>query len=253
MKLLLAIVLILLLSVLLTAENTISSSIPDSDESGGHQKTLELLLRKADSGTVNADLYYNIGVCYYQLGNAGKSALYYLRALNLDSSHRQARENLEYLQNLHGDEHRAPQRLFLIMISERIYNWMSLNRLALLCLLFLLLSAACLHWLMHYPREKEKGLPILLLLICVLLLILFTVLSIYKFRRVTNNPMAVIMSPAAQGYSAPGDEKAPLFSLREGFIVHVERSEKGHSLVHLPDGLSGWVQNSDLERVLTLK
>jgi len=55
---------------------------PDSlnAEQAFYQQTLQKLEAKAASGVKNADLFYDMGVCHYQLGNTGKAVLYFLRA-----------------------------------------------------------------------------------------------------------------------------------------------------------------------------
>jgi len=53
---------------------------------------LEQMLELERSGVQNADLYYNIGVGYWQTGQSGKANLYFLRALNLNSAHKAAAE-----------------------------------------------------------------------------------------------------------------------------------------------------------------
>ena len=78
---------------------------PDSlnAEQAFYQQTLQKLEAKAAHGVKNADLFYDMGVCHYQLGNTGKAVLYFLRALNLNSAHKQAKQNLLYIHNLHPE------------------------------------------------------------------------------------------------------------------------------------------------------
>lgn len=77
---------------------------PDSlnAEQAFYQQTLQKLEAKLHK-VKNADLFYDMGVCHYQLGNTGKAVLYFLRALNLNSAHKQAKQNLLYIHNLHPE------------------------------------------------------------------------------------------------------------------------------------------------------
>ncbi len=233
--------------VLLGAEATLSSSIPANGD--GYRQTLQQLQKQVDSGIRNADLYYNIGVCHYHLGSSGNAVLWFLRALNLDSSHKPARENLDFIQNQLPQEYQAPPRLFLVQILFTVYDFLSLNRLALIALLALLLVVICGHWLLHYSPDKEKGLPVLLLgLALVILLVSGSALAV-KYHRFRNNRKAVISLEATALLAAPDPSKAPVSMLPEGLIVIVRSSSGSFLQVLLPDGSSGWVKASTLQRV----
>ncbi len=51
----------------------------------------------AESDGTSPELLYNLGNCYYRMGNNGKAILMYERALRLDPSLTEARENLAFI------------------------------------------------------------------------------------------------------------------------------------------------------------
>jgi hypothetical protein len=237
--------LFLLLVVLsLFSEAVISSSLPG--EQDAYRSALDSLL--AVSGTPNADLYYNLGVSYYHTGSTGKATLWFLRALALDSSHRLARENLGFIQELLDKEHQAPPKPFLADLISRLDAMLSLNRLALILLLCLLASAACVHWLLHYPPDREKGLPVLLLGISLLFTLAFGLDYLGKYDRFLNNEVAVVTAPSADCYAEPGAGKE-MFSVPEAYIVKVTQIKGKYSRVILPDGTRVWIRTAELESV----
>jgi tetratricopeptide (TPR) repeat protein len=73
----------------------------------------------------NPDLYYNLGVTYWQTGQSGMASLYFLKALHLDSAHKAARENLNYSIRLSKDRDLYPQRLFLVRVFLEVYDFMN--------------------------------------------------------------------------------------------------------------------------------
>lgn len=244
-RLFLTLCLITALLAMLTAEAEISSSVPEGQNL--YQNTLDSLL--ALTAVPNADLYYNIGVCHYHTGSTGKAALYFMRALNLDSAHKLARENLKFIQSQLDAEHQAPPQLFLLSIFNQAENFLSLNRLALIILILLLLSALCLHWLLHYPPDREKGLPILLLSICLFFTLGFSLALIIKYSRFLLNNKAVVTAPSASCYADPQADK-PMFTIPEAYIITVVSSEGGISRVKLPDGSGVWIKETEFERVI---
>ncbi len=238
--------LFVLLTMSVYAETASLNSKPE------YKKNLEKLLPLAESGTKNADLFYNLGVCYYHTGHTGKAVLWFLRAQNLNSAHRQAKENLVFIEALHPRDVAAPQRPYLTQVLINFYDFFSLNRLAIIVLLLGLLAVLSLHWLLHYPQEKERGLPVLALSIVLSMLLLFGAALILKNHRYLHNSKAVVMQESASILASPGKGKA-LLILPEGSVVNIKLSQQEYAQVILADGFSGWIKADQLERVVPLK
>ena len=62
-------------------------------------KALELYLQAAQQEGTSSELFYNIGNTYYRLDKRGEAILYYERALLLDPSNGDARNNLDYVRS----------------------------------------------------------------------------------------------------------------------------------------------------------
>ncbi|MDD2422713.1 MAG: SH3 domain-containing protein [Candidatus Cloacimonetes bacterium] len=202
-----------------------------------------------EQGLQNADLYYNLGVTYWQLGQSGMANLYFLRALNLDSAHKLAKENLEYVIALSQDRDLYPQHLFLLRIFWEIYDYLNLNRMAMLTLILLLLSALSLSWLLNYDFDKERGLPSLIFGICLFLLLSSsTFLGVKAYRQAHNSKAVLILSQAE--LRAEAEPKASRVAvIHEALVLVVEESRQDWSLVRLPNGISGWIENEAIKRV----
>lgn len=209
------------------------------------QKLLDLEAK----GIQNADLYYNIGVGYWQSGQSGMANLYFLKALNLDSDHQAARENLEYVIELSADKTLYPQRQFLVSAALRIYDFLTLNRLALISLIIFAMFAAAWVWLLNYPYEKERGLPELILGIMLFLFLAFSsLLGIKTYRQAYNNKAVLLQPQVALRKELPEDSES-LLLLHEAVIVEIIRPEDGSYLVRSPDGVKGWLPASSLQAV----
>jgi hypothetical protein len=211
---------------------------------------LEQMLELERSGVQNADLYYNIGVGYWQTGQSGKANLYFLRALNLNSAHKAAAENLDYICGLSPDKDQYPQRLFLVRVFFAAYDFMSLNRMAILCLVLLFIAALSLHWLMHYDPEKERAFPELISGIAVILFIVAGIfLGIKAYRQAFNNK-AVVIADTAELRSEADQTASRLALIHENLILTVEKTKGEWCLVRTPNGTTGWLPAADLARVL---
>jgi hypothetical protein len=250
MKNILIVSLFLVLILLLDAQIT-SSPISFSSKTD-YPAILNGLLKQIETGKANADLYYNIGVCYFELGHTGKAVLWFLRAQNLNSNHQKAKGNLEFIARLHQNGAKPQSRPFLSETLMNIYDFFTLNRLAILVLILALLCTLCLNWLFFYPEEKERGLPVLILSILLLLLLSFSITLIVKNDRYKHNAKAVIMHEGTSLLASPNSVTSQQV-LSEGTIVQIRQSGKELDKVVLPDGTGGWIKTSQFERVVPIK
>ncbi len=207
------------------------------------------LLKQLSSGVSNPDLYNQLGLSYYKQGEAGQAMLYFLRALRLNSNHREARNNHTYVLAKSADRELYGEPDFIGNLFRGILDFFSLNLLAVLTLIMLLLTTGCLHWLMHLPPDRERNVPVLWLLITGFLLLTFGVMLGLKYHLFQDSSKAVVMEKQLEGFGGPGSEFGKLFTVNEALVVHIDRTDKDWALITLPNGGAGWVQTSGLERV----
>lgn len=196
----------------------------------------------------NADYYYNQAVRYFDSGNQAYANLYYLKALNLDSAHKQARANLELSIRLSADSKLYPQHKFLVNATYRMLWFFSVNRLAIISLILLLLASLCLAWLLFYDPDKERALPLLsFIALCLMCLGSFTLLGFKSYQQ-RNNKLGVLISPTEQLLS--GSSTAAISEVHAGLIVTILDIKDDYYLLRLPDGQSGRLPRHAVARVL---
>jgi len=210
---------------------------------------LKLLLKQEQAGISNPGLANQIGLAYYHQGQAGKAVLYFLRALRLDSSQAEAQNNLEYAlsRSLDRDLYEAPG--FLVSVFQRLFRLLSLNRLAILLLIFLALTVYCLSRLLLLKQGGDKNVPVLWLTMAGFAFLVFAVLLAFKYHSFLDDKTAVLIETQSEGFSGPGTTYGKLFTIHAGLIVHINRLDKDWALITLPNGAAGWVEAQTLERV----
>jgi len=239
---------IFLCFIALRAQNNLSSSIPGGAQPGEDQKALGALENQVAQGKQHPDLYFNIGVCHNQLGRPGMATLYYLKALSLDSAHPEARHNLKLLQDLNPSSSNKASNPFLVQLLYDILAWLNYSRLALFVLLFLALTLLCVHWLLHYPPDAEKGPPILLLSICALLLALTSAILIVKQQHSSKDDSAVVTVPLATTYK-DASAASSAENLPEASVIRIVSQQKGLYRARLNDGSLVWIKRADVTRL----
>lgn len=248
MKQTLIFLLLLLFTLSLAAENGISSSIVDSSAVSEDQLLLTKLEKIEGQGIKDADLYYDMGVCHHRLGNIGYATLYYLRALNLDSAHAQSQHNLNVLRKLNPEAF-EPKNLYLIELLKRIIAWLNYPRLAILILIFSLLTLICINWLIHLKPGNEKGPPVLLLSLSLIFLLIFGLSLPLKMHSVKKDMRAVVVSPQAFGfkYESSRDSSTPI---PQASVVKIIDQRSGIYQVRTPSGAIVWLNAADIRKVM---
>ncbi|MDD2228909.1 MAG: hypothetical protein PHY48_05825 [Candidatus Cloacimonetes bacterium] len=197
----------------------------------------------------NADYYYNKGLDYFAAGNQGYANLYFLKALNLNSAHKYARANLDLSVRMSADNKLYPEHLFLVQLMFKTLDFFSVNRLASLSLLLLLLAAISLVWLLFYNPEKERALPLLIFVLFLLLCISsFTSLAI-KSHKQKHNQFAVLIAGNTQLLPMSETESKPLADIHAGLIFTLIETKGEYSIVRLPNGLIGRVLSAEIAKV----
>ncbi|PKN72742.1 MAG: hypothetical protein CVU50_06290 [Candidatus Cloacimonetes bacterium HGW-Cloacimonetes-3] len=193
----------------------------------------------ADADVHNADYYYNKAVDYFASGNHGYANLYYLKALRLNTAHKYARANLDLAIRMSPDSKLYPERLFLVRVLFQGLDFLSVNRLAMLSLVLLLLTALSLAWLLFYDPDKERALPILsLALLGILCLSSFSLLGVKSYRQ-RHNQLAVLIAGNEQLLPLSDTATKPLAEIHAGLIVTIMETKGEYVIVRLPNGQVG--------------
>jgi len=129
------------------------------------QTALELFLSIKNENIEQADLFYNIGNCYFQLQELGKAILYYKRSLKISPGHEQAKSNLAFALTLTQDKQQLEEDDFLVIIWNNFLSFFHLNTLAIiLSVLFLFIIIVINIMIIHYRKFSLLFLAFFLLL-----------------------------------------------------------------------------------------
>lgn len=195
----------------------------------------------------SGEILYNLGNCYYKLGQYGRAILYYERARKFLAGDSDLRTNLK-LANLRIYDRIEPlPRIFVIRIFEGVAELFSIRRWALLFLLTewgLLISLTALH-IVRKPRWRRifVGAFVMVAGVAVLSGVFFVQQKVQNDRRVEG----IVLAQKVEARSAPESGSVELFILHEGVKVRVLRQVSGWAEIRLADGKRGWMPSSAFE------
>jgi len=239
------IILLLLITFNIFSTDTLDGIFQEavkSFENKEYEKSLDLFLSIENEGIENPDLYYNIGNCYFRLNKIGSAILYFKRALKIDQNHSASVRNLDFVLTFAQDKQTEEGTDPISTLWNKLLNVLSLNTLAILILIFFLIGITFLILMLTRFRNREKTAIIFSFSISMIFILLFSVISIIKWEQYSGEAEAVLTSKSAIGFSGPGEEFTRVFTIHEGMIFDIEKTEGKWSLIKLPNGLGGWIQ-----------
>ena len=201
-----------------------------------------------DQGIVNGHLFYNLGNCYFRLGDIGRAILYYRRAqiyiprdADLTANLGNAIQNR--LDQLESGE-TGIKKVFLFWYynlswRELLYIFLGLN----------LFFWTALSIFLFQRRNWLRWLWIMLLFLWVV----SGVTAFYKYAGSSGIHSGVVIEPEIEVRSGYSQNDTVLFKLHCGAEFGVEGQEKGWFKIHLPDGKRGWVSGEFVRIVEDLK
>ena len=215
-------------------------------KSGDFNGAVEAYSAVLDAGYESADLYYNIGNAYYRMDEYGQAILNYERALRLRPNFRDARQNVELAQSKTEDQITPLPEVFLIHWAHALVNLFSPTgwRIALL-VVAALLALLVVVFLLSSDYGWRKGtlagsvVTVVVLLICIACAIASSV-------RYNRHDEAVVTLPMTVVKSSPEEGSVDKMVLHEGTKITIDETLGNWHKIHIADGNTGWVEETDI-------
>jgi len=230
-------------------------AVPDSlwNSAGKHYENKSYDLALADyeqlvsDGFASAELNYNIGNCYFKLGELGYAILYYMRAERLSPNDGDIQANLLFAQQFLPTRLEGTKINPLSTFFDSITTSFRLDTMAwifsLLFIVFIVLISLSL-----FMTERPLFLRLLTYLLLILVVISLSVTG-YKYRTEYITQTGVLVANEAQVYSAPSEESDLEFTAGFGLTFKIKKSSGDYYLVMFENNRLGWVKKELVELI----
>lgn len=245
------------LSLVAQEDGQISSSIDTTSfafgnvmyEQGNYTSAAQVYAALIDADGPSATLYYNLGNCYFRLQKTAPAILAYERALLMDPGNEDIEYNLELANRRTRDEIEAkPDALFRIGWLHFITGMHAKAWGILAIFLFWLAGAGWIIYTMpKFRKWQRQGFFVALIGVVIGLICLLASLSRSAYD--TRNTYGIVMSPSTIIKSEPSVNSTNLALIHEGFKLEIRKRENEWTEIRMPDGVVGWVYNSDFEAI----
>lgn len=216
---------------------------------GKYSEAAETYRKIMDEGMESAELYYNLGNCFYKMGENTRAILYYERALLLRPGDEMIRYNLGMAQKAVVDKIEILPELFLVRWYKAIETRFSADQWGYLSVVFFLLFLVMAALFFYSPSVGVKKTGFVIGIVAFLLTVTTVVFAFRQDERVSGREDAIVITPSVTVKGAPDNSGTSLFLIHEGLKVKVVDELGDWYNIRLADGNEGWVAKSDLEKI----
>lgn len=197
----------------------------------------------------SAELYFNLGNCYYKLNQVAPSIYNYEKALVLKPNDPETLNNLKFAKKLTIDEIKeVPKVGFAKLIQNftSIFDYNTWAKIAVAIGFIFLLSFIGYYFSTATLAKRIYFVGMFILLIALGLSIGAGMSEKNNF---DNDRVAIVFSEFSQVRNEPQKSANGIILLHEGAKVYVLESAAGWKKVELTDGTQGWIDSSTIKEV----
>ena len=209
-----------------------------------YDTALVIYNRIIDAGYVSSPLLYNIGNTYFKLRNYPMAILSYEKALKIDPTNEEIKQNLVIANALITDKIEPMPEFFMKKWWKNIGNSMSANGWAVFSLV---VFAVLLASLFIYLTTRSVGLKkttFFTNIILVLLCLCGVIFALQKKNYMISHDEAIVMTPTITVKSSPSQSGVDLFVLHEGTKVEILDCVEKWDKIKIADGSVGWMPSN---------
>ena len=210
---------------------------------------IELYESVLAEGFTSADLYYNLGNAYYRTDQMGLAILNYERALRLNPSMSDARDNLALTDSKTVDRITPLPKLFIVRWVDFLCTRFTPEIWRVVWIVLLVLVGCSIVLMRLGSRRGLRKTGLAIGLFCLILLVVTTLLLLDSTRRYNAHNQAVILQQAIVVKSSPEIQSTDKMVLHEGTKLIVNDSLANWYKITIADGTTGWCQKESVERI----
>ena len=196
----------------------------------------------------SAEVYFNLGNCYYRQDSLAKAILYYERARLLDPADADIRLNLDLARAKTIDKVVPQSELFFVTAYHKLVLSLSQRSWAVCGWLTFALMLVMLGVYLFVPRVALQKAAFSVAVIALIVCVFANVAAFNQRSHIQNRNEAVIMAPSAVVKSTPSNGGTDLFILHEGTHVSITDATMQQWVeIRMADGKAGWLERNAIE------
>jgi tetratricopeptide (TPR) repeat protein len=213
---------------------------------GKYNEAIVVYKKMLDSNFESANLFYNLGNCYYRLDKLGYAILFYEKGKKLSPGDDDISHNLLFARNNTIDKIETLPSIFIFEWWESLIAVFSVDGWTYLLLLFLffLLISISVFLLTRNPIFNRYS--FFSGLISFLLLIFTLAVLLVRLNTDASQQYGVVIESVVEVKTSPDKSSKNAFIIHEGLKSRIDDKLDNWYKIKLEDGKVGWIEESKI-------
>ncbi len=230
-------------------EATTFDKATEAYNDGEYQKAIDLYLDILESGKHSAELYFNLGNCYYKLDEIGPSIYFYEKALLLKPQDAEILDNLRFAENMRLDAIEEMPKTAMAKLHDTVVLAWSFDQWAIIAIVMLsLFVTGYITYYLLYSATKKR-IAFISGTLALFLAVFALAMAYLAFQDFTTKNPAIIFEREVAVTSEPNQRSEKVFVLHEGTKVNVMDTLENWHKIKIADGQTGWIPSESLRLV----
>lgn len=221
----------------------------DLYQKGNYKEAVAAYEQVLKADKQSAELYFNLGNCYYKLNKVAPAIYNYEKALVLSPNDSDVLTNLRFAQKRTIDEVKVIPKVgfakllrdFTAIYHYNTWAWISVS----FSVLFLL------SFIGYYFSQLTVSKRIFFfgMFVMFVLLLISVAAAVFEKSHYSNEIPAVVFAEMVEVKSEPQKLSSNVVTLHEGTKVYVKETLENWKKIQLTDGTEGWIEKTAIKEV----
>ena len=218
-------------------------------QKGQYEQAIQAYESVLDSRQQSADLYFNLGNCYYKLNKVAPSIYNYEKALVLATEDVDITNNLKFAQKLTIDEVKEVPKVGFAKLLHDFTGMYHYNTWAWISIVFGLMFLGFFIGYYFSLAAVLKRIFFFGMFVWVLFLLVSVGAAIFERNHFVTDRPAIVFAEVTEVKSEPQKASPATFILHEGTKVFVKEILGKWKKIELTDGTEGWIESQAIREV----
>ena len=197
----------------------------------------------------SAELYFNIGNCYYKMNKVAPAIYNYEKALVLEPNDKGVQNNLKFAHKLQIDEIKEVPKVGFEKLIRDFTGAFHYNTWAWIAVAFVFLFVWFFIGYYFSQTTVSKRVFFIGMFVLVFLLLISISSAIFERNHYKNERPAIVFAEVVSVKNEPRASGSDVFILHEGTKVYVLDTLENWKKIQLTDGTEGWIDESAIKEV----
>jgi tetratricopeptide (TPR) repeat protein len=218
-------------------------------QKGSYQEAVSIYESILASGKQSAELYFNLGNCYYKMHKVAPSIYNFEKAIQLNPNDEEIQTNLAFAQKTAIDDVKDIQK---VGFSKLIQDFTSSYHYDTWAWITIVLAFIFLGLFIGYYFSRttfKKRVFFTVMCFSFVAIVISYASGMYERNRINNEKSAIVFVEKVNVKSEPRLTSPNTFVLHEGTKVYILESIANWKKIQLADETSGWIESESIKEL----